>query len=81
MTNAKCYLCNNTTAIQRPGSVRDKTELDILECDNCGLVFLSSFDHISLKHYQESGMHDKKKPNINNTIYRIGVVISIVIGR
>jgi 2-polyprenyl-3-methyl-5-hydroxy-6-metoxy-1,4-benzoquinol methylase len=29
-----------------------------LECPNCGLVFLSSFDHITDQFYENSGMHD-----------------------
>lgn len=52
-----CYLCGSTSHRERPGSVRDNASLKVLECDACGLVFLSSFDHIQLSHYEESGMH------------------------
>ena len=50
----KCYLCGNEDALKRPGSVRDNTALDILECKSCGLVFLSSNPNCS---YEDSGMH------------------------
>lgn len=53
-----CYLCGQTQFINRPGIVRDKPELKILECSGCGLVFLSSFAHISDGYYEQSGMHE-----------------------
>lgn len=40
-----------------PGAVRDSTNLTILECNHCGLVFLSGTDHIEDSHYENSGMH------------------------
>jgi len=52
-----CYLCGSASYHERPGSVRDNASLKVLECNACGLVFLSSFDHIQLLHYEESGMH------------------------
>ncbi|MBM9577318.1 class I SAM-dependent methyltransferase [Leptospira sp. 201903070] len=52
-----CYLCNNQTFRVRPGVVRDNTSLNILECDQCGLVFLSGNEHIEDFHYENSGMH------------------------
>lgn len=61
----KCYLCENTEFIKRPGSVRDNTHLDVLECASCGLVFLSSFDHIKKGFYGDSHMHDKDKISID----------------
>jgi len=65
MVGTKCYLCKNSKFKQRNGSVRDNAELFVLECDECGLVFLSSFDHISADHYEKSGMHGDEKPNID----------------
>ena len=53
-----CYLCGSNQHIKREGTVRDKPNLDILECSDCGLVFLSSNKHISEKHYKDSGMHN-----------------------
>ncbi len=52
-----CYLCGGTVHRERPGSVRDAPDLKVLECDACGLVFLSSFGHIRADHYEDSGMH------------------------
>jgi hypothetical protein len=42
----ECYLCGGTEFDKRPGSVRDRPELEVFECAACGLVSLSSFDHI-----------------------------------
>lgn len=58
-------MCNGTKFKKRPGSVRDNIKLKVLECKNCGLVFLSSFSHITSDHYKKSGMHREKKPNID----------------
>lgn len=53
-----CYLCGEKNAFyKRPGRVRDDQNLDVLECQSCGLVFLSSFDHISADFYENSRMH------------------------
>jgi len=52
----KCYLCGGTEFNKRTGSVRDRPELDILDCVSCGLVFLSSFDHIGPDFYKNSQM-------------------------
>ena len=55
----KCYLCGGTEFNKRPGSVRDRPELEVFECVFCGLVFLSSFDHIRDGFYESSEMHGK----------------------
>jgi 2-polyprenyl-3-methyl-5-hydroxy-6-metoxy-1,4-benzoquinol methylase len=59
-TTKKCYLCGNNDFSIRPGRVRDINALDVLECSQCGLVFLSSFDHINDDFYIESGMLNGK---------------------
>lgn len=51
-----CYICGSKNYIKREGQVRDKSELDVLECSNCGLVYLSSIEHINDNFYMESGM-------------------------
>ena len=62
----QCYLCGDSNFIKRPGSVRDNERLDIFECSKCGLVFLSSFDHIEDNFYENSQMHDNQTmPDIN----------------
>lgn len=59
-----CYLCGSDTIAQRPGVVRDAPELRVFQCNDCGLVFLSSFDHIQVSHYEKSGMHGDELPEI-----------------
>lgn len=54
----ECYLCGGESFNKRPGSVRDRPELEVFECASCGLVCLSSFDHIRVGFYENSGMHD-----------------------
>ena len=53
---AKCYLCGSTSHQRRPGRVRDTSDLEVLECDACGLVFLSHI-HLRENFYEQSGMH------------------------
>jgi len=53
-----CYLCNSNKYSKRLGSVRDNPSVKVLECNDCGLVFLSSFSHVYDGFYEESGMHD-----------------------
>lgn len=60
----ECYLCGGTEFNKRPGSVRDNPELEVLECNSCGLVFLSSFDHIEDGFYENSKMHSKETLDI-----------------
>lgn len=60
MNNKCCYLCEGSDFKTRPGNVRDNKHLKILECNECGLVFLDGHDHITEDHYQNSGMHDFK---------------------
>jgi len=64
----KCYLCGGTKFKKRPGSVRDRPELEVFECASCGLVFLSSFDHIGDRFYEDSGMHGKDDLDIKTWI-------------
>ena len=52
-----CKLCGSKKNKKRKGSVRDKKDLKILECENCGLVFLSDQSHINDNFYAESKMH------------------------
>jgi 2-polyprenyl-3-methyl-5-hydroxy-6-metoxy-1,4-benzoquinol methylase len=54
----KCYLCGSNNYTKRAGRVRDNDKLDIYECDNCSLVFLSNTEHINEDYYEESNMSD-----------------------
>ena len=38
----KCYLCGSEKSHKREGKVRDNPSINILECDECGLVFLDT---------------------------------------
>jgi 2-polyprenyl-3-methyl-5-hydroxy-6-metoxy-1,4-benzoquinol methylase len=60
-----CYLCDCQESVLRPGSVRDNPTLQVLQCKNCGLVYLSSFDHITVNHYEESGIHANDLLDVN----------------
>lgn len=53
-----CYLCKSTSHTIRHDRVRDSINIKVLECNACGLVFLSSFQHINNQFYEESGMMD-----------------------
>lgn len=53
----RCYLCESTQRKERPGKVRDKPGLKIFECLMCGLVYLSSHEHIHDNFYEDSRMH------------------------
>lgn len=52
-----CYLCESTAFNFRKGKVREAPDLKVMECANCGLVTLSSLEHIQAGFYEESGMH------------------------
>ena len=54
----ECYLCGSKKTIKRKGHPRDNKLISILECSECGLVFLDNFDHIDENFYQESNMHN-----------------------
>ena len=60
-----CYLCKGKKVIKRDGIVRDNHRINVLECSSCGLVFLSSFSHISKGFYKSSEMHKGKKVDID----------------
>jgi SAM-dependent methyltransferase len=61
----KCYLCDSTDYTRRKGKVRDDPSISILECDDCGLVFLSKFiDNIEF-FYENQGMLGENVQNIN----------------
>lgn len=52
-----CYLCRSSDFTARKGEVRDAPSMRIIKCENCGLVTLSSTDHIVPGFYESSGMH------------------------
>lgn len=62
----KCYLCGSENWAARKGSVRDRSDLKVLTCGGCSLVTLSSYDHISQGHYENSGMHTGSLPSMKS---------------
>ena len=71
-----CYLCGSNAFKKRPGQVRGLISLkkgvtnfdddvSVLECSECGLVILSSHDHINEEHYKNSGQHPDNAPDID----------------
>jgi 2-polyprenyl-3-methyl-5-hydroxy-6-metoxy-1,4-benzoquinol methylase len=52
-----CYLCHSPHFTVRKGEVRDAPGMQIVECEQCGLVTLSATDHIVPGFYENSGMH------------------------
>jgi 2-polyprenyl-3-methyl-5-hydroxy-6-metoxy-1,4-benzoquinol methylase len=52
-----CYLCHSSEFKHREGQVRDNPGLEIVECLSCGLVFLSSFEHVNNGFYESEQMH------------------------
>ncbi len=65
-TGVNCYLCGHADFSVRKGTVRDDPSLDVLECTNCGLVTLSSLQHIQSGHYENSGMHGDVLPSVES---------------
>jgi 2-polyprenyl-3-methyl-5-hydroxy-6-metoxy-1,4-benzoquinol methylase len=60
-----CYLCNSTSFNTRKGQVRDAPDLKIFECTECGLVTLSSLQHIQTGFYENSGMHGSEPASMD----------------
>ncbi len=54
----KCYLCASTKHHKREGKVRDNPSIQILECDECGLVFLD-IQNTSEEFYKQGNMHNQ----------------------
>ena len=65
-----CYLCAHTAFKRRPAVVRDQPSLEVVECEGCGLVTLSSLEHIGSGHYEDSGMHGAVPPSIETWLRR-----------
>lgn len=58
-----CYLCGEDNAKCIHEGTRDIQDLKVMKCQNCGLVFLSSFNHMSDEFYETSGMQNNSKIN------------------
>ena len=62
MMNDSCYLCGSADLNVIHGKVRDVDGVLVMKCNDCGLVFLSSFDHINSDFYENSGIHTSEQP-------------------
>ena len=56
----ECYLCGSKKNFKRKGHPRDNKLISVLECSECGLVFLDNFDHIDENFYEESNMNNEE---------------------
>ncbi|WP_243832566.1 hypothetical protein [Campylobacter sp. US33a] len=56
----KCYLCGSESHHKREGKVRDNPNIEILECDECGLVFLDT-QNTSEEFYVQGNMHNQEE--------------------
>lgn len=63
----KCYLCANESHSPVDGTVRDNPSIKILRCNQCGLVFLSSHDHVKEEFYQDNLM-ERSVSDIDSTL-------------
>lgn len=59
MEEINCYICGSNQQDVIHKGVRDKEDINVLKCSNCGLVFLSDFSHIDNQFYEDSNMHQK----------------------
>lgn len=62
MVQSACYLCGSSRFDAVEGKVRDRPNLGILRCADCGLVFLDSFDHVQGSFY-ESAYTEENHPD------------------
>jgi len=56
--NRQCYLCGGKKLSILKDKVRDSDEISVLECEFCGLIFLSTFEHVNQEFYAKSTMHE-----------------------
>lgn len=63
-----CFLCGSTDYLQRQGHARDNVNLKPLECSRCGLVQLSSLDHIEPSFYENGHMHDSQPVSVQSEL-------------
>ncbi len=46
-----CPVCRSAHLAQRPEKLRDTADISVLQCGNCGHVFLDSFDHVGSEYF------------------------------
>lgn len=55
--NNKCHLCDCEDINLTSYKLRDNDKISVLQCKNCGLYFLSTFEHINKNFYENGNMH------------------------
>lgn len=68
----RCYICNGEDSSIRHQGVRDNPAIDVLECQRCGLVYLSTFEHINDLFYEQSAMLGGKVDLMKYRIQSLG---------
>lgn len=53
-----CYLCQQDRLRIFHKGVRDRADIDVLRCDECGLLQLSEFFHLEENFYENGKMHE-----------------------
>lgn len=67
MDNKRCPICNCKNIKTIHNGTRDNPNIDVLKCEECEHIFLSTFDHILNDFYEKSKMREIK---IDNKVWR-----------
>ena len=59
-----CYLCSHRKFRIRATKTRDRDDVRIVECEQCGLVSTDKISHLADGHYEESQMHGENPPSM-----------------
>jgi 2-polyprenyl-3-methyl-5-hydroxy-6-metoxy-1,4-benzoquinol methylase len=76
-----CYLCGCDETIPRQGGVKDNPDINVLECSNCGLVYLSSFPDDSSLHRSEANVEKWANDTISDDVRRAADFKGITSGK
>lgn len=60
MENNQCPICNCNKINNIHKGTRDNPNIDVLKCEECEHIFLSTFDHIRDNFYEKSKMRENK---------------------
>lgn len=63
MENNQCPICNCKKLENIHKGTRDNPNIDVLKCEECEHIFLSTFDHIRDSFYEKSKMREIKMDN------------------
>ncbi|MFI3202188.1 MAG: hypothetical protein R3Y54_11830 [Eubacteriales bacterium] len=57
MIEIKCVLCGDQNLKLFHSGLRDRSDIDMLECSKCGLLQVSELGDFTVEKYEEGGMH------------------------